>query len=177
MNMYDCLKSLKGVDFRSAYRKSRDPCEKTRLLALHHLQAGKSPEDVSRAVLYSHNAVRRWLKAFAESGHGALFGNERRARPPKPHLPRRRIGEFRKALEDARRARRRAPTVREVHGILVDRFGCRYSFSGVYGLMRRLDIAWAPPATPSRPGKPDAPASRRGASPSRRRHGAVASSS
>jgi len=74
----DLLPKISGFDFAACYRVEPDGRIKMRLLALHHLQAGKNLTDVADMVLATDKTLRNWLKLFIEFDYEGLIEKEGR---------------------------------------------------------------------------------------------------
>jgi hypothetical protein len=77
------VEQIQGFDFFASYKVERDPRIKIKLLALHHLQVGKSIQDVSEITLYNPKSVKSWLEDFIEFDYEGLIESEGRGRKPR----------------------------------------------------------------------------------------------
>ena len=59
------MKEIAEYDFKSEYKRERNPLLKIKLQALHHLQSGKLLKDVADIVLYDETAVIPFAKIKA----------------------------------------------------------------------------------------------------------------
>jgi hypothetical protein len=55
------IEDIQGLDFLASYKAERNAKIKVKLLALHHLQNGKTIQDVSEITLYTRKSIRHWL--------------------------------------------------------------------------------------------------------------------
>lgn len=132
---------IQGFDFLSCYKVERDPRVKIKLLALHHLQAGKTIQDVSEVVLYGPQSVKSWLDSFVDYDYEGLIEREGRGR--KPRLPPEDEEKFKDEickLQDEKVGGSIGAV--EIRQILADQFDCCYSRSGTYALLDRLNLVW-----------------------------------
>ncbi|MFK7873653.1 MAG: transposase [Oligoflexales bacterium] len=83
MMLNEIKSQIQDLDFLSSYRSERDPRIKIKLLALHHLQSGKSLKDVAEIVLYDERTVRTWIQRFVMYDYEGLLEKEGRGRHPR----------------------------------------------------------------------------------------------
>lgn len=137
----DLLPKISDFDFAACYRVEPDGRIKMRLLALHHLQAGKNLTDVADMVLTTDKTLRNWLKLFIEFDYEGLIEKEGRGR--RPRLPYDSEDAFRDALTAAQdETQGGSIDGKAVQQLLLDKFDCNYSLNGVYSLLDRLNIVW-----------------------------------
>ncbi len=70
-------------DFIDLMKKEPHPRKRIRLLAMHHLQLGKSLKVVSELLQYHWTTVQRWLKQFKEFNFEGLSESHRSGAPRK----------------------------------------------------------------------------------------------
>ncbi len=135
------IESIQENDFLSTYKAERDPKIKIKLQALHHLQAGKSVQKVSKITLYDRRSVRHWLYMFVLFDYEGLIEKEGRGR--KPRLSKTEEDRFMERLDEIQDTKSGGRiTVDNIQDLLADEFNCCYSRSGVYALLDRLNIVW-----------------------------------
>lgn len=135
------VSKLEGYDFFACYKVERDPRIKIKLQALHHLQRGKSIQEVADITLYQAQAIKSWLESFVEFDYEGLI--ERTGRGRRPRLDPAGEEKFKKFLQDYQDKKEGGSFgAKDVQGILADEFDCCYSRSGVYALLDRLNIVW-----------------------------------
>ena len=128
-------------DFLSKYKNESDPRTRIRLLGLYHIQTGKTFSEVARMLLVGHKTVSEWLVRHISEGMAGLTDKPGRGRKPK--LSAEEELNFKKAVIrqiDEREGGRLKGT--EIVAILKERFGADYTLSGVYDLLKRLNIVW-----------------------------------
>jgi transposase len=124
-------------ELKQLYKQERHPQRRTRLQALWQLREGKRIQEVVERVGVSYRAVQNWLRWYRQGGvrevcqrvtgyhsQGAaayLNGLQQQALAAKVEL-----GEFRTAWE----------AVQWVE----DRWNIRYSYQGMYALLKRHDL-------------------------------------
>ncbi|MCK6650637.1 MAG: IS630 family transposase [Bacteroidia bacterium] len=137
----ELVDKIHGFDFLASYKVERDPRIKIKLLALHHLQNGKSIQDVSEITLYNSKSVKSWLENFIAFDYEGLIEREGRGR--KPRLPCEEEESFKTELckmQDSKPGGSLGAT--EIRTMLADQFDCCYSRSGTYALLDRLNLVW-----------------------------------
>ena len=140
-NIRNLVKEIAEYDFKSEYKRERNPLLKIKLQALHHLQSGKLLKDVADIVLYDETAVRRWIRAFVSYDYEGLI--EKKGRGQKPRLPKEEEEKFKDELDklhDEKNGGR--VSVEDIQKLLVDKFNSNYSRSGIYTLLDRINIVW-----------------------------------
>ena len=60
----DLVKKIQEYDFKSEYKRERNPIIKIKFLALHHLQSGMLLKDVANIIIYDESSIRRWIRSF-----------------------------------------------------------------------------------------------------------------
>lgn len=140
-NIRDLVQKIQDYDFRSEYKRERNPLIKIKLQALHHLQSGKLLKDVADIVLYDEKAVRRWIRAFVAYDYEGLI--EREGRGQRPRLPNEQVEEFKDSLDQLHDDKNGGRvTVEDIQELLANDFDCNYSRSGVYTLLDRINVVW-----------------------------------
>ncbi|MFK7873874.1 MAG: transposase, partial [Oligoflexales bacterium] len=143
MKLNEIKSQIQELDFLGSYRPEKAPRIKIKLLALHHLQSGKSLKDVAEIVLYDERTVRTWIQRFIMYDYEGLLEKEGRGRHPRL-LP----GEeenFKITLDELQdQCRGGRKTAYDIQALLLEKFDCNYSISGVYALIDRLNIVWIP---------------------------------
>ena len=137
----ELIQSIQGYDFLATYKVERDPRIKIKLQALHHLQRGKSVQEVSDITLYNRHSVKSWLEDFVDFDYEGLIEKDGRGR--RPRLPLEEEELFKIKLDEFDEQRDGgSSTAWDIQNLLADAFNCRYSLSGVYSLLDRLNIVW-----------------------------------
>ena len=137
----ELIQSIQEYDFLATYKVERDPRIKIKLQALHHLQQGKSIQEVSEITLYNRRSVKSWLGSFVSFDYEGLIEKEGRGR--RPRLPPEEEELFKIKLDEFNEQRAGGSnTAYDIQGFLADEFNCCYSISGVYALLDRLNIVW-----------------------------------
>jgi transposase len=95
-------------------------------------------KDVADIILYDESAIRRWIRAFIQFDYEGLI--DREGRGAKPRLPCELEEVFKVELDilhDEKNGGR--ITVDDIQQMLIDKFDCNYSRSGIYTLLDRLN--------------------------------------
>jgi transposase len=137
----DLVQEIQEFDFKSEFKRERDPLIKIKLLALHHLQSGMLLKDVADLVLYDECALRRWIRSFVDFDYEGLI--EKPGRGQKPRLKSEEEERFKDSLDELYDQKNGGRiTVEDIQNLLASEFDCNYSRSGVYTLLDRLNIVW-----------------------------------
>ena len=75
--------NFKEHDFLKIMKKMKHARNRLRLLAMHHIQSGKTLKEVSEIVQHNWVTVQKWLKKFKEEGFEGLYESERSGAPRK----------------------------------------------------------------------------------------------
>jgi transposase len=140
-NIKELAQEIQEFDFKSEYKRERNPLVKIKFQALHHIQSGKLLKDVADIVLYDEQAIRSWVRRFVAYDYEGLI--EKKGRGQKPRLPKDKEDEFKVALDDLHESKNGGRvSVEDIQKLLADDFDCNYSRSGVYTLLDRINIVW-----------------------------------
>lgn len=135
------IEEVADFDFLPCYRVERDARIKIKLLALYHLQSGKRLKEVADIVISDERTVRSWLHAFIDFDYEGLIEREGRGR--KPRLPCEEVENFKYAIDELQASKNGGRiTAYDIQELLIERFDCNYSISGIYCLLDRLNIVW-----------------------------------
>jgi transposase len=137
----DLVILIQDFDFLACYKVERDPRIKIKLLALCHLQSGKSILEVAEIIFYDAKVIKTWPKLFVAFDYEGLI--ERKGRGRKPRLPKEDEELFLILLDDLKESRDGGRiTAYDIQNLLFEEFDCNYSISGVYALLDRLNVVW-----------------------------------
>lgn len=132
---------FKEHDFVGAYKKEPNPRKRIRLLGLSYLQEGKNFIEAGTLLKVGRQTISSWLSRFIEGGFESLKDASRSG--PKPHLAPEHELCFQQAVIDLQDQREGGSVSgEEIRGLLATRFNAEYSLSGVYDLLKRLDMSW-----------------------------------
>lgn len=112
-----------------------------RLLAMYHLQLGKSFKAISEIVKSHWKTVQSWLRRFRNHGFEGLFESQRSGAP-------RKISTLQESALLARINRLSESktggytTGKELHSMLLEEYGAKCALKTVYNTMHRLGFSW-----------------------------------
>jgi transposase len=112
-----------------------------RLLAMHHLQLGKSLQVVSGIVKSHWKTVQSWLRRFRDTGFEGLFESKRSGAPRKLNI----VQES--ALCDKINILSESKTGgyitgKELHKMLLEEHGAKCALRTVYNTIHRIGFSW-----------------------------------
>lgn len=137
----ELVSNIQEYDFKSEYKRERNPLIKIKLLALHHLQTGQLLKNVASILLYDEKAIRSWVHRFVAYDYEGLI--EKKGRGQKPRLPKKDEDAFKDAIDQLHEEKNGGRvTIEDIQTLLVNQFDCNYSRSGVYTLLDRIGIVW-----------------------------------
>jgi transposase len=140
-NIKELVVKIQDYDFKAEYKRERNPLIKIKFLALHHIQEGMMLKDVAELLLYNEQAIRFWVRRFVQFDYEGLI--EKKGRGKRPRLPSQEEEGFKDALDKLQEERKGGRiTVKDIQKLLLEKFDCNYSQSGVYTLLDRLNIVW-----------------------------------
>lgn len=132
---------LEDVNFLELYKKEKDPKVRIRLLGLEHKKEGLKFTRIANMLKKSRYAVMDWYNWFTEYGIEGLYDDQRSGRTPflaKEDEPR-----FLKELEKLQDEKGGGQVIgRDIRKMLKEKFNVEYSRTGVYDLLKRLNIVW-----------------------------------
>ena len=128
-------------DFIGAYKTEPNPRKKMRLLGLSHLQEGKTFIEIGELLRVGRQTVSAWLTRFIDGGFENLKDADRSG--PKPHLAPEQELCFQQAVVELQEKREGGSVSGEdIRELLLTQFNAEYTLSGVYDLLKRLDMSW-----------------------------------
>lgn len=140
-NFSQLIESIQIYDFQSTYKMERNAKIKVKLLALAHLQNGKSLKEVAAVVFYTEKTIKGWLNRFVEFNYEGLI--EKPGRGRKPRLPVTEEENFKDAIDElSDNVKGGSIDAEDIQKLLLEKFDCNYSLTGVYTLLDRLNIVW-----------------------------------
>lgn len=112
-----------------------------RLLAMYHLQLGKSLQIVSGIVQSHWKTVQSWLRRFRKDGFEGLFESQRSGAPRKlDPLQESFLANKIKLLSESKTGG--YITGKELHHILLQEHGAQCALRTVYNTIHRLGFSW-----------------------------------
>ena len=112
-----------------------------RLLAMHHLQLGKSLKFVSELVKSHWTTVQAWLQRFRQFGFDGLFESSRSGSPRKLHTAAEDFlaDKIKTLSEDKTNG---YITGKELHQMLIEKYSTECCLRTVYNSLHRLGFSW-----------------------------------
>lgn len=112
-----------------------------RLLAMYHIQLGKSFKEISAIVSAHWKTVQSWLRRFRNSGFEGLFESQRSGAPRKLNT----VQES--ALCDKINILSGSKTGgyitgKELHKMLLEEYGAKCALRTVYNTIHRIGFSW-----------------------------------
>lgn len=128
-------------DFLKLMKKDPNPRNRFRLLAMHHLQQGKTLTAIAEIVQCHWKTVQAWLHRFRQSGFDGLLESPRSGAPQKI------TGEAEEWLHDKLKTLSESKTGgyitgQELQDLLVEHFGIKCTLKTVYNTLHRLGFSW-----------------------------------
>jgi transposase len=130
-----------GHDFIKMMKKESHGRNRIRLLAMHHIQLGKSFKTISAIVKSHWKTVQSWLRRFRNNGFEGLFESQRSGSSRKINA----IQEsalFDKLNKLSESKTGGYITGKELHRMLLEEHGVKCSLRTVYNTMHRLGFSW-----------------------------------
>lgn len=128
-------------DFLSLMKKETYGRNRIRLLAMHHIQSGKSLKETSELVKSHRGTVQSWLQRFREFGFEGIFESKRTGAPRKLNQDQEDFV-FKKIKELSESKSGECITGIELHQILSDKYNIQCSLRTVYNLVHKLGFSW-----------------------------------
>ena len=112
-----------------------------RLLAMHHIQSGKSLIEISKILQVHWQTVQSWLKRFDKDGFNGIFESQRSGAPRKiPPSKENIISDKIKILSESKTGGN--ITGKELQQILSNEHNINCSLKTVYNTLGRLGFSW-----------------------------------
>ncbi len=128
-------------DFRKLIQATSDARKRIRLLAISHFVEGKSRTEIAMYLKVSRGSVNRWVSAYLENGLDGLLEKQHTGRPSR--LSEKQLSQLKKyiASNAIKPDGGRLQGTDIIEYIQIE-FALSYSLSGVYKLLRKLDLMW-----------------------------------
>lgn len=133
--------SLYQQDFISLVKQEKNANVRIRLLALSHLQSGKSFSEVAQLVYVTRQALHQWVNRFAQEGVTGLY--DKPGRGNKPKLSPAEEEAFLLALNELKQQQQGGRVRgRDILRMMKDRFNIDCTLNTVYHTLARLGFVW-----------------------------------
>lgn len=128
-------------DFKLMMRREPHGRNRVRLLAMHHLQLGKSLQYVAKIVDVHWKTVQSWLRRFRLSGFSGLFES------PRSGAPKKITGKAEKWLSEKIDVLSEAKTGghitgKELQQLLLKEHGISCTLKTIYNKLHQLNYSW-----------------------------------
>lgn len=137
----DDLIKLSEVNFFKLAKRESNPRMRIRLLALGHLQEGKTKQQTAEMFQISRMTLRRWILRFA--AHSLRGLEEKPGKGRKKKLATEREEDFRKQVEELQ-AKRKGGRVRgqDIQILLKEKLSVDHALPSVYHVLERCGLSW-----------------------------------
>ena len=135
------LDQLAGTDFFQLAKRESHPRVRTRLLALGHLQSGKTKTAVIDMFRITFPTLRTWILQFIAEGIDGLRLRQGRGRKRK--LSADQEENFRQQVEELQQARK-GGRIRgqDVQVLLKEKFSVDHALPSIYHVLERCGLSW-----------------------------------
>lgn len=128
-------------DISSLIQATSNARKRTRLLAISHFIDGKSRTRIAQYLKVSRGSVNRWVSAYLANGLDGLVEQQHTGRPSR--ISEKQLSQLKKYVSDnAIKPDGGRLQGSDIIEYLQQEFGLSYSLSGVYKLLRKLDLVW-----------------------------------
>ena len=114
---------------------------RVRLLAMHHIQLGKTFKAISAIVMHHWKTVQSWLRRFRDNGFEGLFESQRSGAPRKLSTKQETVL-FNKINGLSVSKTGGYITGKELHHMLIEQYGAKCALRTVYNTIHRLGFSW-----------------------------------
>lgn len=136
------IEDFKLFPFLKYYKKNRSIKYIVRCLACHYIQQGKSYKEISGIVKYSRQTIGEWVKMYNEGGIDKML-SIREGRGRKARIKTDRKEEFNQFVVQLQEDRRGGRIIGEdIVNMIEEKYNESYSVSGVYKLLKRMNMSW-----------------------------------
>jgi transposase len=135
------LTQLNGTDFFQLAKREPNPRVRIRLLALGHLQSGKTKTEVANIFQITFPTLRSWILRFIAEGLNGL--EEKKGKGRKRKLPCSQEESFRKQAEELQQ-NREGGRIRgqDVQVLVREKFCVDHALPSVYHVLERCGLSW-----------------------------------
>lgn len=135
------INKLNGTDFFQLAKREPNPRVRIRLLALGHLQTGKTKTEVINMFQIVFPTLREWLLRFIKEGIEGLQDQQGKGRKRKLSIDHEE--EFRRQIEELQKDRE-GGRIRgqDVQVLLREKFCVDHALPSVYHVLERCGLSW-----------------------------------
>lgn len=128
-------------DFPKLIRATSDARMRTRLLAVSHFVDGKNRTQIAEFLKVSRTSVNQWVSAYLKDGIEGLIEKQHTGRPPR--LTSTQLTLLKQyIIDNAVKPEGGKLQGTDIIEYISEEFGILYSLSGVYKILRKLDLVW-----------------------------------
>jgi len=128
-------------DFIKLIKEEKNKRNCIRLLAMHHIQKGKSLGEVTEIVQHHYQTVSKWLKRFRDNGFDGLLESPR-CGAPKTLTTEQESWLYEKVKSLSESKTGGYITGLEIQLLLEKEFSVNCSLKTVYNILHRLNLSW-----------------------------------
>lgn len=128
-------------DFPILIRATSDARMRIRLLAVSHFVDGKNRTQIAKFLKVSRTSVNQWVSAYLRDGIEGLIEKQHTGRPPR--LTPTQLTQLKQyIIDNAVKPEGGKLQGTDIIEYINEEFGILYSLSGVYKILRKLDLVW-----------------------------------
>ena len=129
------------LDFPKLIRATSDARMRTRLLAVSHFVDGKNRTQIAEFLKVSRTSVNQWVSAYLKEGIEGLNEKPHTGRPSR--LTADQLTQLKQyVIDNAVKPEGGRLQGTDIIDYISEEFGIPYSLSGVYKVLRNLDLVW-----------------------------------
>ena len=133
---------FKLFPFLEYYKKNRSMKYILRCLVCHYIQEGKSYKKISKIIKYSSQTIGEWVKMYNEGGIDKML-SIKKGRGRKAKIKQDKKEEFNQFVVQLQKDRGGGRIIGEdIVSMIEEKYNESYSVSGVYKLLKRMDMSW-----------------------------------
>lgn len=130
-----------SLDLKQIIRTTSNARMRTRLLAVSHFIDGKSRYQIADFLKVSRTSVNKWISQYLNSGIDGLYEKQHTGRPSQLSLEQLALlKQF--IVDNAAKPGGGRLQGADIIDYIQNEFNVVYSLSGVYKLLRKIDIVW-----------------------------------
>lgn len=128
-------------EFPKLIRETSDARMRLRLLAVSHFVDGKNRTQIAAFLKVSRNSVNNWVKSYLDFGIEGLAEKKHTGRPSQ--LTEKQLLQLKRYIaSNAVKATGGRLQGGDIIEYIKEEFDLSYSLSGIYKLLRKLDLVW-----------------------------------
>jgi transposase len=138
----DMSNMFKEYGFLNYYKQNRSKKYIYRCLGCYYIQQGKSYDEVSILMQYNRNSIIEWVKNFKSGGIEGLL-SIKSGRGRKAKIGTELKNQFCQKVTDLQDQRSGGRIIaKDIVAMAEKAFGKSYSISGMYSLLKRMNMSW-----------------------------------